>query len=544
MRRLVLLSSLVSAVLLGVVAAGWAAGPSGSVVHTDAHAFLLGNRGLARAHGTDQAGRAEAFRFTAVRSGVAREIRLYVDRSNRSSVVAVAVYASVGGHPGRLLTGSSLRHPRSERWNRIAIRGTRIRRGDRYWIAVLGTGGRLVYRSRRDPACGRERSARTHLGALPARWRAAGNLATCAVSAYLSGTLTKAPRHRKSATRPKTRAPKAGTPPRTGPPPTTGSPPGTGTPPTGTPSRSSSCFSAPGACGYPDPAYGTAGSVAACSSLRPSRSITVSGSGQTIQNLNVTGTITVTGANATIDNVCVTTNGGGQLGSTAITVTGNASNTLIENTTVAGANSSNQSVEIAAANWSGNSATISHDYFHNCGECVHDGPWTVNDSYIITDGMQGTSDHYEDVYCNNTTITMNHDTALNPEEQVATVFCDTNDGGGGPCSNHVTVSNSLLAGGGYTVYACGNASSVGSSTMNITGNRFVRCLTRPLRQTADGGWDCQGNTGESIGSGADSHGYWPYGGHYGVDSGTYCPRVSGQTWSSNVWDDSSAGVSC
>jgi hypothetical protein len=245
-----------------------------------------------------------------------------------------------------------------------------------------------------------------------------------------------------------------------------------------------------------------------------------------------------------IDNVCVTTDGGGQLGSAAITLLESARDTLIEHTTVAGLDSSGRSVAVAAANHSGNAATLSRDYLYNCGECVHDQPWSVNDSYIISNGMQGTTEHIEDIYCNNGTITALHDTLLNPQNSVAEVFCDTNDGRHGACSNHVSVSSSLLAGGGFVLYPCGNASSVGSSTMNVTNNRFGRCVTPPFKQIADGGWNCKGSDAGTIGSGADSHGYWPNGGHYGLNAYTYCPPSSGQTWSGNVWDDNQGSARC
>ena len=304
------------------------------------------------------------------------------------------------------------------------------------------------------------------------------------------------------------------------------------------------CFASPGSCGYPDPAYRNVGSTSPCSSLTASGPITASRPGETIHDLAVTGTITVRAPNVTIDDVCVTVNGRGQLGSAAISLLDAASGTVIEHTTVAGQNSSDRSVAMAVLNHSGGAATLSHAYVYDCGECVHDQPWAINDSYIVSNGMQGTSEHIEDVYCNDGTITAVHDTLLNPQNSVAEVFCDTNDGRGGACRNHVAVRNSLLAGGGFVLYPCGNASSAGSSTMTVTGNRVARCTTPPFRQTADGGWTCGGVASERIGSGADSSGYWPNGGHYGVAAYTFCPPRSGQVWSRNVWDDSGGLVGC
>jgi hypothetical protein len=269
--------------------------------------------------------------------------------------------------------------------------------------------------------------------------------------------------------------------------------------------------------------------------------MTISTAGRTIANLNIRGTIDIEAPNVTINNVCVADNGRAQAGSTAIQMGNESTNALIENSAIGGADTSSQSIEVAVANYGASNAILSHDFLYNCGECVHNGPWTIKDSFVISNGMQGTDDHYEDVYCNDTAINMIHDTLLNPEGQTATVFCDTGGGSGGACRNDVSIRDSLLAGGGYMLYVCGNASSAGTSTMNVTNNRFARCTSKPFNQTNDGGYDCQGSSNESLAAGADAHGYWPYGGHYGVEAGTYC--ASG-TWSGNTWDDNGGGVRC
>jgi hypothetical protein len=305
------------------------------------------------------------------------------------------------------------------------------------------------------------------------------------------------------------------------------------------------CFAAPGRCGYPDPQYGNVGARSACTSLTPSQSITASTRGQTIEALNVTGTITVTAPGVTIDNVCVTTNGGGQFGSAAVMLRSGAADTLIKDSTIRGANESTQSVQIAVDDLNRSPATARNVYVSNCGECFWGGPWTIADSYVISSGMQGTTDHMEDLYCSDATETLTHDTLLNPQDQTATVFCDTGFGQGGPCANHITITDSLLAGGASIVYPCGNASSAGSSTMNISRNRIARCTSPPLRYNGGtGGTTCRGSAGTSIGSGADLHGYWPGGGYFGVAAYIYCSRVASRTWADNVWDNNSAGVRC
>ena len=158
--------------------------------------------------------------------------------------------------------------------------------------------------------------------------------------------------------------------------------------------------------------------------------------------------------------------------------------------------------------------------------------------------MQGTGDHLEGLYMSDSTATLNHDVLLDPDHQNSAVFGDANWGSGGPCANHWTITNSLLAGGGFVIYTCGNASSVGSSTMNISNNRFARCTTGPINyNSSTGGSACQGSTDRLDRRRRRRHGYWPYGGYFGLDAWTYCTGAS-QTWSDNVWDDNGAPVGC
>jgi hypothetical protein len=300
------------------------------------------------------------------------------------------------------------------------------------------------------------------------------------------------------------------------------------------------CFSAPGACGYPDPKYGNVGPSVACSSLTPSGNVDAGTAGETIQNMDITGEVAVSAKNVTITNDCISSDGGGTLGSRAVTIDDGVTGTQITHSNIGGANSTAGSIEEALSNNYANANTVAdHDYIHNCGECVH-GAWTLTNSYVIVNGTvpncgSECPDHYEDIYCNDSTFVAEHDVLLNPEGQTAALFCDTGGGSGGPADNHITLTDSLVAGGGYTLYPQGNSSSVGSSTMDISGNRFARCLTAPVHND---GTECEG--------GADSHGYWPLGGYYGlVDTeAIYCPPDSGQTWAGNVWDDNNETAGC
>ena len=238
------------------------------------------------------------------------------------------------------------------------------------------------------------------------------------------------------------------------------------------PTQSANCFASPAACGFPDPHAGYPSSSyvgpqngsasVACSSLTPaSGTVTLSTTGATYSNVDLTGRIVVTAANVTIDNVCVSFNGGGQVNSGVAAVQFRAAGGTIENSVVAGANATNQSTEVALQ--SGVQLTADHDYFYNCGECVHSDGTTLENSYVITNGTpcqsgysgstcEGGDDHFEDIYCDTGSETVNHNTLLNPHGQTAVVFCNTNNGGASePCANRLSITNNLMAGGGFVL---------------------------------------------------------------------------------------------
>jgi hypothetical protein len=300
-------------------------------------------------------------------------------------------------------------------------------------------------------------------------------------------------------------------------------------------STQSDCFSAPGACGYPDPSYANVGPSAACSTLTPSGSITVSTAGATIQNMNIKGSVTVSAKNVTLTNDCITLNGKADNSSQIVKITSGDTGTQITHSNITGGNPTNESVEEALSNNSQNAnTTADHDYIANCGECVH-GEWTLTNSYVTANANIDNA-HYEDIYCNDTTFIAEHDVLINPHEQTANLFCDTNNGNGGPADDHITLKNTLLAGGGYSIYPQSSSTSVGTSTMNITGNRFARCHSAEVYEPSSGGTSCR--------NGADAFGIWPFGGYYGTDAWIYCPPTKGQEWSNNVWDDNNETIGC
>jgi hypothetical protein len=278
------------------------------------------------------------------------------------------------------------------------------------------------------------------------------------------------------------------------------------------------------ACGYPGPKNT---GVADCAALTPSGSVIADAPGQRVEGLNITGTITVDASRVTINNVCVTANGGGQIGSKAVNLENGATDTTVSDSTIHGENESSKSVEEALANdhdYAG--ATASNDDLYNCGECIHE-TWRVSHSYVIVNGMKGTTDHLEDWYFNDTTVSALDDTLLDPQDQTAIMFGDTGLGAGGACRNHLTAIGNLMAGSDYMFYPCGNASSAGTSTTTIADNRFARCLGPTEYQGSTGGTVCAG--------GPHTNGYFPHGGLYGPVTSAY--TGAGQVWQGNYWDN-------
>jgi len=144
------------------------------------------------------------------------------------------------------------------------------------------------------------------------------------------------------------------------------------------------------------------------------------------------------------------------------------------------------------------------------------GPGTVTDSYFLDDAFIF-CEHYEPIYVSDATLVVKHSTLLNIHDQTAAVFVDTQNGGAG--DSHLTITDSLLAGGGYTLYPAGNSKSVGTGTMDIERNRFARCTSASC---------------------PDSHGYYPQSGHFGIAA--YCWTGANQTWQDNVWDDDVSSI--
>lgn len=460
------------------------------VAHASPHqpiVTLLGDKTKERTVSRQAPGQARATPFRALRSGTTTAAKLFIARGDHASVVHLAVYGSSRGRPGALLTSGTKRRPAARAWNTVDLHKTRLVAGHVYWIALLGSGGTLAYESRANGRCLSRSEDRSKLGALPRHWSSGGSSDACPISAYVVGHASAVPTPAPSQPAPTTTTPAPTTP----------------TPPSSYPGTQKNCASQPSACGYPD---ATNSGVAPTTPLTGSGSITANVAGEVIKNVNiVNGSITVTANNVTIENSKITTGNGtvtNGTGDAAIVIQSGVSGTVVQYTTMQGSDCNGGSLLFGVMNNSNDQLTMDHDY----GQCIDDilhGAGTLSNSYSI-DNANIPNDHYEPVAYDGGGggLTIDHDTLLNPHDQTAAVFTQCTFGD----VSTLTITNSLLAGGGYTVYGptsdpCGS----GTGPESVTNNRFSRIYFR--------------NSGQ-----------------YGTNA--YFPKNT--TWSGNIWDDTLA----
>lgn len=369
----------------------------------------------------------------------------------------------------------------------------RVLRAHTYWVAIHGGGAALVYRAGRRNRCtiatGRARSPRS----LPRSWRIAHIHHACPLAVRAVGELLP--------TKPPTRRP----------PTTTGTTPTKPADPTdcaGKPRSATPDYAAMAACGFPTPA--TTG-VPPGTSLTPIThaalpsgatwsteydELDITGNNVTISGVSIQGKIHITGVNDTVENSLVDSSDTQQ---PAILVYNGASNTTISHDELE-APSSQQGV----INDGGRTPLVlENSYLHgNCTGALGVN-MTVKDNYIISDTDPGGVCHDEAIYVpgGDDTATeptvIEHNTLLNPFDQTAAVFLDDHAFG----TNHnVTITDNLMAGGGYVTY--GDQNGDGATNISITNNRYSRL-------------------------------YFSDGGHFGPDT----LNRPATTWSGNVWDD-------
>ncbi len=268
------------------------------------------------------------------------------------------------------------------------------------------------------------------------------------------------------------------------------------------------CIKVPSACGYPD---STNTGVPAGTTLKSqTNDITVTTPGTTIKDVALEGSISVEANNTTIEDTDVTVNGtqtcGESCGGRGIWIKPGVTGTLIQNVACHGGALSGSNVTQYCVMSNNSTTTIKQLYAYNCTECLA-GPMNLSNSFINESGATIPQEHYEDIYYGGGggPLIVNHNTMLNQQGQTAVVFASVDFGN----QTTLTITNNLMAGGGYTIYGGGSGSGgkvVGPVT--ITGNRFSRE-------------------------------FYPNGGSYGVAA--YMNEAV-TSWSGNVWDETLKSV--
>ena len=132
---------------------------------------LMGSSAIQSAIDGGGSGSGEAFQATATSSGAAVALTIYVDGQNTATTLVAGLYRDVNGHPGTLLNKGTRSAPTAAAWNKVTIPATSLVSGQKYWIAVMGTGGGLKYRDGAGASnCHSESSASTSMTTLPATW--------------------------------------------------------------------------------------------------------------------------------------------------------------------------------------------------------------------------------------------------------------------------------------------------------------------------------------------------------------------------------------
>ena len=102
--------------------------------------------------------------------GTVDHLSLFVGASSKATALQLGLYADSGGHPGALLASGATSSPVAGAWNSVAVTGTPVTSGTTYWVAVLGTGGKLVFGMGTGSGVAAENSKATTLTTLPAAW--------------------------------------------------------------------------------------------------------------------------------------------------------------------------------------------------------------------------------------------------------------------------------------------------------------------------------------------------------------------------------------
>jgi hypothetical protein len=189
---------------------------------------------------------------------------------------------------------------------------------------------------------------------------------------------------------------------------------------------------------------------------------TITTPGTVISNAKL-GCVAIDANNVTITNSDIS---GSAVASFCVTIGNNLTGVVLSNDTIHGVDAGSNSVEYAIRDY-GNDTVIDKANIYNCTECIYSASATVKDSYIHNIATVNGA-HYEDIYDGGGSgLTLIHNTILNNQQQTAAVYLAPDFS----AVSNVTITDNLLAGGGYTIY--GGDGSRPASNIKITNNVFA-----------------------------------------------------------------------
>jgi hypothetical protein len=276
------------------------------------------------------------------------------------------------------------------------------------------------------------------------------------------------------------------------------------------------CAAAPSACGFPDATTTgvPAGQNAALKtvpgqvssgpgwSFNPAGWVQVTGNNAVLSGLYIPYNVNVTGAaGVTIENDLITGSGQTSYGVTLRHTT----NTTIANNTISGLNTSSGRLMVGVKDIYGDATGLQvlNNNIQDTGTGIQAEQGLLQGNYIHTMGYLP-GDHINGITSNGgftNTLTINHNTILVNHNQTDAIGLFEDFG----TQQNRTITNNLLGGGSYAIYAGQNTGAAPTSNIVITGNHITTDL-------------------------------YPNGGVYGPIT-AYNPTATGDTFTSNTWDN-------
>ena len=149
--------------------------------------MLLGDQSMAPSADSNNAGLAQAFAYQAAASGTSTDIELYVNSGTAASKLLLGIYSGANGKPDSLLASGSIAKPRAGVWNDVHIGSVTVTAGKTYWIALLGTGGKIDFRDTWGGSGASYIESAAGLSALPATYSSGTEYSASPASAYVMG---------------------------------------------------------------------------------------------------------------------------------------------------------------------------------------------------------------------------------------------------------------------------------------------------------------------------------------------------------------------